>query len=202
VLSLDYRLAPEHPYPAGRDDVLAALRHLVATGADDRKLALVGISTGAALVLAAAIALRDAGEPLPGAIALLSPVVDLTAGPAEGEDPLGAWAAIGQRLGDYLGSTPATDPGASPGLADLSGLPPMLIQAGGADPVAEQAARLAERAEQAGVEVTHRVWETMIHGWQRFPHIHEAGMASNQVGDWLLQRIGPAYVPVPFERGA
>jgi acetyl esterase/lipase len=202
VLSLDYRLAPEHPYPAARDDVVAAVRHLVADGADHRKLALVGVSTGASLVLSATLALRDAGEPMPGALALLSPLVDLGAGPGQRQDPLAAWAAIERHLAAYLASTPVTDVGVSPGLADLTGLPPLLIQAGGADPSADQAGRLAERARQAGVEVTCREWAGMVHGWQRFPHLHEAGIASNQVGDWLLQRLGPAYVPVPFEGAA
>ncbi|CAB4929394.1 unannotated protein [freshwater metagenome] len=199
VVTLDHRLPREDPYPAGRDDVVAALRHMVAEGIDPRKIGVVGVSTGAALALSAVLALRDAGEPGPGALALVSPVVDLTSVEPGADDPLGAWEPIARHIPDYLGATPASDPGASPALADLAGLPPLLVQYGGADPASAQAEAFAVRAEAAGVEVTRGVWDTAIHAWPKFAHIREGYVATSQIGDWLLQRTGPAYVPVPFD---
>jgi acetyl esterase/lipase len=198
VLSLSYRVAPEHPFPAALDDVVAAFRALVADGGDPRQIALVGESTGAALALAAAIALRDAGEPLPGAIAALSPVTDLTArDEAPGGDPVKAWQAIARGAAAWRGELAADDPRVSPIFAELAGLPALLIQAGTADPVLGQTRRFVERARERGVDVTYREWDGMIHRWQAYPHIYDAGRATNQVGDYLLQRLGPGYVPVP-----
>ncbi|HEY6761218.1 MAG TPA: alpha/beta fold hydrolase [Baekduia sp.] len=186
VLALDIRLAPEARFPAPIDDVLAAFRWLVADGADPREIALVGESTGAAAVLAAAVALRDAGEAGPGAVALLSPVLDLRAPDQD--------LARGAEL--YRGDAPADDPRVSPVLADLDGLPPLFVQAGTADTAAAAAAELARRAEEAGVVVVHQEWEGMIHRWQTHPHVYDATRAVHQVGDFLLRRIGPGYVPV------
>jgi monoterpene epsilon-lactone hydrolase len=190
VLALDVRLAPEAPFPAAIDDVVTAFTWLVDEGTDPREVALAGDSTGAAVVLSAAIALRDAGGPTPGAVALLSPVLDLR--PREGGDPI---VAAGAPL--YLGDTPGDDPKASPLLADAAGLPPLFIQAGTADPIGlADAKQLAEAATAAGVVVTHQEWDGMPHRWQQHPHIYDAVRAVHQIGDFLLRRIGPGYVPV------
>jgi epsilon-lactone hydrolase len=198
VLAVDYRLAPEDPFPAALDDAVAAFRWLVADGADPREIALVGESTGAALALGAALRLRDEGDALPGTVALLSPVTDFTTiGHPGADDPTGAGGLIARNAGLYLGDTPANDPRVSPALADLAGSPALLIQVGTADPALEQVRGLLERARAAGVEVSHYEWDGMIHRWQSYPHIYESVPASNQVGEYLLQRLGPGYVPVP-----
>jgi epsilon-lactone hydrolase len=198
LLVLDYRLAPEHPHPAARDDVVAAFRWLVADGADHREIALVGESTGAALVLAAAQTLRDDGDPPPGTIALMSPVVDLALG-AEAptaEDPTRSWQSVKDGVRAALGTTSPEDPAVSPVRADLAGLPSLLILLGTADPFLTQGRDLIQRARDAGVEVTDREYAEMPHRWAIYPHIYEAVQASNQLGEYLLQRLGPGYVPV------
>jgi epsilon-lactone hydrolase len=198
VLAVDYRLAPENPFPAALEDVVAAFRWLVAEGTDPREIALVGESTGAALALGAALILRDDGDLLPGAVALLSPITDFTTiGDPAAADPTGAVGVLARNAGLYLGDTPAEDPRVSPALADLTGSPALLIQVGTADPGLEQVRGLVERARAAGVDVGDYEWEGMIHRWQSYPHIYESVPASNQVGEYLLQRLGPGYVPVP-----
>lgn len=196
VLSLDFRMPPEHPYPAGVDDVVHAFEWLVSDGADPREIALVGESTGATLALAAAIRLRDAAGATPGALALMSPVLDL--GPATtGDDPISAWALIDRYADDYAGDAGRDDRGVSPARAELRDLPSMAIQAGSQDPVLEQARRFAEQAEAAGVDVSFSEWDGAVHRWQVYPHIYDAARATNLIGEYLLQRIGPGYVPVP-----
>lgn len=198
VLALDVRLAPEAVFPAPIDDVLTAFRWLIADGADPREIALVGESTGAAAVLAAAIALRDAGEAGPGALALLSPVLDLRPrdDAGAGEDPLDTAAVVLRDAALYLGGADAGDPRVSPILAELAGLPALFVQAGSADGTRADARRLADGARAAGVVVVDQEWEGMIHRWQGHPHVYDAARAVHQVGDFLLRRIGPGYVPV------
>jgi epsilon-lactone hydrolase len=198
VLALDYRTAPEHPLPAAIDDVLAAVRWLIADGITPREIAVVGYSTGGGVALAAMLALRDAGEPMPGALALMSPVVDLTIDPANSDhDPAHSWELIERHADGYLAGVPRDDRRVSPGRDELTGLPPMLVQLGTRDPVLRQGRELAARADAAGAAVTTTEWDGMFHGWQAHPHIYEAVRASNDIGEYLLQRIGPAYVPVP-----
>ncbi len=196
ILSLEFRLPPEHPYPAGVDDVVHAFEWLVGDGADPREIALVGESTGATLALAAAIRLRDAAGATPGALALMSPVLDLGA-TATDEDPISAWALIDRYADDYAGDAGRDDPGVSPARAELRGLPAMAIQAGSQDPVLDQSRRFAEAAAAAGVDVSFSEWDGAVHRWQVYPHIYDAARATNLIGEYLLQRIGPGYVPVP-----
>lgn len=202
VLSLDFRMPPEDPFPAGIDDVVHAFEWLISDGADPREIALVGESTGAALVLAAAIRLRDAGGATPGALALMSPVLDLGSA-VVGADPISAWSLIDRYADDYAGDAGRDDPGVSPGRAEPKGLPAMVIQSGSQDPVLEQARSFAARAEAAGVDVSFSEWDGAVHRWQVYPHIYDASRATNLIGEYLLQRIGPGYVPVPRsdERG-
>lgn len=196
VFSVDYRQAPEHPFPAALDDVVGAFRWLVTGGADPREVAIAGESTGGTLALGAAIALRDAGGPLPGALALMSPVTDLAPAGDPTADPTGAWRVLQAHLAAYAGGAEPGAAGLSPGKAALAGLPAAIVQVGTADPVLEEVRAFVEDALAAGVDVTYSEWDGMIHSWQRYPHIYDAGRASNQIGDFLLQRIGPGYVPV------
>jgi acetyl esterase/lipase len=195
VLALDVRLAPEHRHPAPVEDLLTAFAWLVGDGADPREIALVGESTGASVVLSAALRLRDAGGPAPGTVALLSPVLDLRERHGT-DDELGTLDALSHQLESYLGGADPGDPLVSPVLADPSGLPPLLVQVGGADAVAADGRRLAEAARQAGVTVVEQDWEGMPHRWQTYPHVYDATRAIHQAGDFLLRRIGPGSVPV------
>jgi monoterpene epsilon-lactone hydrolase len=204
-LSLDYRLAPEHPFPAAVDDVLTAYRWLLSEGVDNREIALAGESAGGNLVLSATLALRDAGEPLPGALALMSPLTDMTLSgnsiaANSDRDPLNQREAVMGFTSIYLGETPRTDPRVSPLLADLTGLPPMMIQVGTAEALLDDSRRLAERARAAGVSVEYEEFEDMIHLFQGFPYLLAGLRATRRLGDFLLQRIGPGSVPVASTR--
>lgn len=174
VLAVDYRLAPEHPFPAALDDACTAYRWILSGGADPGRVVVAGDSAGGGLTLATLVALRDAGDPLPAAGVCLSPWADLTqSGPTMSEnsdaDPmvhaedLDRWAAA------YAGSE--NDPGApglSPVFADLSGLPPLLVEVGTAEVLLDDARRVAERARTAGVDVTLFEGEVLIHVWHFF----------------------------------
>lgn len=189
----DHRLAPEHPFPAGFQDVATVYRALVDDGADPREVGMVGESTGANLVLAALLSLKDDGFVLPGAAVLMSPVSDLTDLPGD-DSP--EWASVAACREGYLAGASATDPLASPSLATLDGLPPVLVQVGTADPALEQTRRLIDHLVSAGVTVESNEWAGMVHRWQVFPHIYDAGRATNLAGDYLLKKIGPGSVPV------
>jgi len=167
LLSLDYRLAPEHPFPAAIDDALAAWRWLLASGVKPSRTVIVGESAGGGLAAALMLRLRDAKEPLPAAAALLSPWVDLSArgGSLETNAPFD-WCEpedVPNRVRYYLGDRDPTTLLASPALADLRGLPPLLVQAGGAEMLLDQGVRFAEKARNAGVPVTLDVVPGMIH---------------------------------------
>jgi len=158
VLVVDYRLAPEHPFPAALDDAVAAYRWLLAEGFDASSVALAGDSAGGGLVVATLIALRDANSPLPAAAVCLSPWADLT---QSGDsvttraeiDPITSKAALDAMAAWYLGDHDPRDPLASPLFGDLAGLPPLLVQVGELEVLYDDAARLAERARDAGVSV-------------------------------------------------
>jgi acetyl esterase/lipase len=197
VLGLDYRRAPEHLFPAALDDTVAAYMELVAQGFDPSRVALVGDSAGANLVLGTLLAMRDRGERMPAAAVLMSPWVDLT---AVGEsyrtraeaDPIHQRSMILALAHGYLnGSVAPDDPQASPLFADLRGLPPLLIQVGGRETLLSDSMRLAERAKAAGVVAELRVYENMIHVFQQFPNeLSEAREAIAEAGAFLRRYLG------------
>ncbi|HYD97956.1 MAG TPA: alpha/beta hydrolase, partial [Alphaproteobacteria bacterium] len=171
VLNVDYRLAPEHPFPAALDDARDAYAWL--RGREAGRIALVGATTGGTLALGLLAALRDAGEPLPVAAALLSPWTDLSGSARSlqthaGRDP-GLNAQDVRELATlYLqGSDPRT-PLASPQFADVHGLPPLLIQVGSEEVLLDDSTHLARWAEAGEVETTLEVWPGMMHGWHQF----------------------------------
>jgi acetyl esterase/lipase len=167
LLVPDYRLAPEHPYPAAQEDALAVWRWLLGTGVAPSQVVVGGDSAGGGLALALLLALRDAGEPLPAGALLLSPWVDLScSAPSHVEcapydyldrETVLRWARC------YAGALELTDPRLSPLHAPLGGLPPLFLQVGGAELLRDPVLALAERAREAGVSVTLDVREELTH---------------------------------------
>ena len=196
VLLVDYRLAPEHPFPAAVEDAVAAYRFLLDSGYDRRRLAIAGDSAGGGLTAATLVALRDRDLPLPAAAVLLSPWLDLS---QSGEsmdskadaDPIVQRVGL-QRMADaYLGGAQAETPLASPLFADLRHLPPLLIHVGTAETLLDDSRRFAERARAAGVDATLDVWDDMVHVWHAFGFIlPEARDAHGRIGAFLRQHVG------------
>jgi len=195
VLLPEYRLAPEHPFPAAIDDVLAAWRWLRADqGLSARSLAVAGDSAGGGLAVALLVAARDAGEALPAAAVLMSPTVDLTSSGASmtervDQDPFSTPAMLRQFASDYLAGADPKTPLASPLFAPLAGLPPLLIQVGTADLLLSDSERLAAAASQAGVDVTLEVGEGLPHVYPILLGTPEAAEATEQTGKFLRARV-------------
>lgn len=171
VYAADYRLAPEHPCPAAVEDATAAYRWLLDQGIAAERIVIAGDSAGGGLTLATALRLRDTGTPLPAGLLTISPWVDMT---GSGEsvarigaaDPMIPVAGMHDSARSYLAGRPPEDPVASPLYADLSGLPPLYIQVGSDEILYADAERLAERAREAGVAVTHKVFDQFWHVFQ------------------------------------
>lgn len=194
VFALDYRLAPEHPFPAAVDDAVACYRWLLDRGVAPESLVLGGDSAGGGLTLAALVALRDAGLPLPAAAICLSPWTDLA---ATGQsirtnadaDPMFNVTALGGLAAHYLGNTAPTHPLVSPLYADLRGLPPLLIQVGSTEILLDDSRRIAERARAAGVSAEIEIWSHMPHVWHLFaPRLPEGRRAIAKLGRFIAAR--------------
>jgi acetyl esterase/lipase len=199
VLALDYRLAPEHPYPAAVEDALTAYRWLRAHGplgpAAASTIGIVGDSAGGGLTLATLLALRDGDEPLPDAAVTVSAWTDL-AGTGESwttraaADPRVRRDVLDQMARWYLGDADPTNPLASPWYADLAGLPPLLMQVGGAEVLLDDTRRVAAKARAAGVEVTEEVWPEMYHVWHHRWAEHPEGQAAiERIGEYLQAHV-------------
>ena len=194
ALLLDYRLAPEHPYPAAVEDATAAYRWLLDQAIAPGHIVIAGDSAGGGLTVAALLALREARVPLPAAGVCISPWVDLTCGGASyatkaDADPIVRRAGVEQMAQAYLGATPPRTPLASPLFADLRGLPPLLIHVGTDEVLLDDAVQLAERARAAGVDVTLDIYERMIHVWHWFlPMLDEAQTAVEAIGRFVRAR--------------
>lgn len=173
VAALDYRLAPEHPFPAAVDDALAAYRALLAAGRAPQRLVIAGDSAGGGLTLACAQAIREAGLPQPAALVTLSPWTDLTLSGAShtrlaAQEVLLREPLLRRAAAAYLAGSTTRHPLASPLFADLHGLAPLLIQVGGCEILLDDALRLAEKAGEAQVPVQLQVWPGLWHVWQLF----------------------------------
>jgi acetyl esterase/lipase len=191
-----YRLAPEHPFPAALKDTLAVYRALLAEGVHASSVVVAGDSAGGNLALAALVALRDQGAPLPAAGVLICPCVDLTArtGSMKDNEPFdwaSAWMAERWQR-EYLAGENPRDPLASPAFADLSGLPPLLVQIGTAELLYDQACTLAERAREAGVDVTLDEYADRAHLWHALaPMFPEFQASIDRIGRYVAE-VAPA----------
>ncbi|HXU99792.1 MAG TPA: alpha/beta hydrolase [Caulobacteraceae bacterium] len=192
VISVDYRLAPEHPFPAALDDAIAAWRALLDEGFDPRRCAILGDSAGGGLALSLVLKLRDEGHPLPAVVAAISPWTDLAiTGPsalAGAADPMLTASELGPLAAHYLAGADPRDPYASPLYGDLHGLPPTLIQVGGDEILRDDATRMAQELEKAGCAVTLEIWPRMPHVWHAFaPILPEARRAITRIGEFVRQ---------------
>jgi acetyl esterase/lipase len=170
TLAVGYRLAPEHPFPAAFDDALSAWRFLRRQGIAPEHIAVGGDSAGGGLSLALFMELRDAKEQPPACLWLVSPWTDLTmSGPTlatkDALDPLIHKTYLGELAAAYLGATARQDPRVSALFADLTGMPPTLIQVGSAETLLDDSVRLAGKAGATDVRVTLEIWPHMIHAW-------------------------------------
>ena len=171
VLALDYRMAPEHPYPAALNDALASYCWLLDQGARPDRILLTGDSAGGGLTLALLLKLRDEGVPLPAGAVALSPWTDLATTGASlhtkaDTDPMLVASEIPHHAAMYLGGADPRDPYASPLYGDPRGLPPTLIQAGGDEVLLDDGVRMAEKMQAAGCDVELQVWPRMPHVFQ------------------------------------
>src|SRR5262245_45856536 len=195
VLLLDYRLAPEAPYPAAVDDAVAGYRWLLAAGIEPRAIAVAGDSAGGGLTVATLLALRDRGLPMPGAGVPISPWADLTleAASLEGlaeRDPVVRRSDLKRYRDWYLDGTDPRHPGASPAHADLAGLPPLLVHVGEAEVLLDDAVLLAESGRRDGGDGTLEAWPDMVHVWHVFAgRVPESTAAVDRIGAFLRARL-------------
>jgi len=197
ALLLGYRLAPEHPFPAAVEDTVAAYRALLDSGTKPESIVIAGDSAGGGLAVAAMVSLKEQGVPLPAAGICISPWVDLACSGESMKTKLDADPMLGpgplKRMGEmYLaGQDPAT-PLASPLFADLSGLPPLLIQVGSEEVLLDDALRLNATAKAAGVDVSLEVWDGMMHVWHLMARmIPEGKQAIQRIGKYIAVHSTP-----------
>ena len=193
VVAVDYRLAPEHPFPASLDDCLTVYRRLINDGIKPEHIVIAGDSVGANLTLAVLFTLRDTKEPLPAAAVCICPMTDLAFNGNSyytQKDALLTAEFARSMSSHYVGDQDVYNPLISPHYGDLKGLPPLLIHAGKDEIMLNDAERLADNARRAGVDVTFTVWTKMWHVWHILvPYLPEAIQAINEIGSFVHRHI-------------
>jgi len=191
VITIEYRLAPEHPFPAGLNDGLTVYRWLLENGYSHDDIGVFGDSAGGNLALAMPLLARDKGLPQPGALVLLSPSVDRTRTGDTHTTMVKFDPMIGAPTVEvYAVDHPTDHPLISPVYADLTGLPPILIQVGTRERLLSDSVRLARQARLTGVDVTLDVWDGMWHVWQDNPNVPEAELATREIGRFFRHHLG------------
>lgn len=208
VLLPDYRLAPEHPYPAGLDDCCKAYRWLLAQGHAPQRIAIAGDSAGGNLTLATLMRLQSEGVPLPSCAAALSPLTDFAGLSPSWDYNERSDVMFDRRVSSlvrqaYVGTTALDDAGISPLYGDWRGLPPLLLHASSSEMLLGDTLRAAERARAAGVQVTEHIWRGLPHVFQLFRLFPEAGQALNEIALHIrthLVQSAPSAAPSPIHQ--
>ena len=195
ALMVDYRLAPEDPFPAAPDDCHAAYRWLLAQGHDPRNIAFGGDSAGGNLVLATLHRIKAAGEPMPSCAVVLSPVVDFTMSSRSllvnaKRDPMFALSGLIALRRFYAPTERFLDPTVSPLFGDFAGFPPLLIQVGDIEVLLDESTRVAARAHAAGVPVELEVWDRMGHVFQAIASLPQAEAAAVNIAGFIARHSG------------
>jgi epsilon-lactone hydrolase len=193
ILMVDYRLAPQYPFPAALDDCIAAYDWLLKQGLQARSIAIAGDSAGGNLTVAALLKLRQRGDRLPAAAACLSPVTDLTEkdNPSQGfKDPLLPPRAVRYYTESYVGHNDPHNPLISPVFGDLRGLPPLLVHVGEDEILREDAVRLMSLAKVAGVDARLEIYPRMWHVWQLFLSLPQAVQSLDDIAHFLGANLG------------
>ena len=195
VLGLDYRLAPEHAYPAAVDDAVAAYQWILEQGIAPNKVVIAGDSAGGGLTVATLLALKARGLAMPAGAVLFSAWTDLTASGASVRtraeaDPMITGDVLAPMAANYAAATSAATPGISPLFGDLAGLPPLLIQVGDAEVLLDDSTRLHTQARAAGVDSSLRIFDEAFHVFQAIPHLPEAAEALADVGAFFTRVTG------------
>jgi len=192
VLAIDYRLAPEHPFPAALEDAIIAYRWLVSGGYDPSSIVIAGDSAGGGLAIATLVSLRDSGTPLPACAVCLSPWVDLASANEtldQDNDPILNAEILAHFARAYAAQTDPHNPLISPIFADLKGLPPILIHAGTNEILYDQITQFYEKARQAEVEVVLELWKDLFHVFQIVPILPEAKQSLEKIATFITDRI-------------
>lgn len=194
VLAINYRLAPEHPFPAALEDALGAFDWLLSQGFDPNQIAIAGDSAGGGLCLSTLVTLRDECRPMPACAVCISPWVDLTFSCpsiiSKTDDPVLGSNFLSTYANAYAGEYPKDHPLISPLFANLEGLPPLLIQVGTDEILMDEAVLFATKAQTAGVDATLQTWEGMFHVFQAVPFLPESRKSLGLIEAFITSHLG------------